>query len=127
MTPDERAAHVAALKKVIAIAARYMEIPLPEISTYPGTDNVHWSLWGNSAARQMAVLEEALDCELTPAARQASSGRDYYELKGTLGGLAVTVSAPAELVAERKVTGTTVTEVVEWVRLPADPESGEHA
>ena len=123
MTPQERAARIAALRSVLDIAERYPDIPLPEISTY-GSDNINWYLPGQNAARRMAFLERVLDCELTPGTRR-SGDRDLYELKGTLGGLTVTVSAPALLVAERKVTGTRTVEDVEWIRKLADPESGD--
>lgn len=123
MSAQDRAARIAALKAVLAITEKYPDIPLPEISTY-SSDNVYWGLYGAESARRMALLEQALECELTASARK-SGDRYRYELKGTLGDLAVTVSAPADLVAERKVTGSHTVEDVDWVRLPveAGPES----
>lgn len=123
MTPEDRAARIAALRAVLTLAEDHPEIPLPEISTY-SRSNISWYLPSRDAAWQMGRLEQVLDCELTASASRIGD-RDRYELKGTLGGLTVMISAPAELVAERRVTGTRTVEDVDWVRLPADPESGD--
>ena len=132
MSAPGRAAWFAAVREALGIAEAHPGIPLPEINTSvysPG--NVTWWLRGEDAARDMATLEAALassGCELTASARELN-GTDRYELRGTLGGLTVVVSALAELVAEKRVTGTRMepVAVVEWERRPADeaPESGE--
>lgn len=130
MTPEERAARIAARKAVIEIAEWYPEVPLPEITTYRADGwTADWYFYGAQSARRMALVEEDLrnrGCALSASSRR-SGDTDRYELKGSLGDLAVTVSAPAALVAARKVTGTRTEEIVDWVRLPVEPgpESGE--
>jgi hypothetical protein len=125
VSAPDRAAWFAAIREALDIAEAHPGILLPEINTSAySAANVTWWLRGKDAARDMATLEAALDCELTASARQLN-GTDRYELRGILGGLAVVVSAPAVLVARQKVTGTRTENVVEWDRLPAEDEAPE--
>jgi hypothetical protein len=130
VSAPDRAAWLAAIREALGIAEAHPGIPLPEINTSaysPG--NVTWWLRGDDAARDMATLEAALassGCVLAASTRQLN-GTDRYELRGTLRGLTVAVSAPAVLVAEQKVTGTRTENVVEWVRRTGGPENGENA
>lgn len=129
MTAPDRAERIAALRTVLAIAEAHPEIPLPDIATY-SSSAIFWSLRGDHAARHMAVLEEALPCGLTVhIERRAVSSDDRYELKGTIGGYTVTVSAPAPVVAEKRVIGTRQVEDIDWARkpVPADEPQGPAA
>lgn len=120
-TPD-RAAWLAVVRQVLDIVEADPSLPLP----FVGADRVFWSLYGERATpRKLAALECALPCEFTGGMSDAAKG--MFELRGEIGGIPVLIDAWAESVAERKVTGVTTVEQVEWVRLPADPESGERA
>lgn len=120
-TPD-RAAWFAAAREVLGIVEADSSLPLPFIAA----GGISWGLHGgNATPAKLAALEASLPCEFT----EGVSGEDgqYFRLSGEVGGVPVVIDAWASSVAERKVTGTAVTEAVGWVRKPAGPESGERA
>ena len=121
MTPEDRAAWIAAFRTVLDIAEAHPDIRLPYITTV-GNVEVDWYLWPDAnyrepgrAARDMATLEQAIPCKLTG---RISERGDRYELAGTLGGIAVKVTATAGEVAEYTVTGQEVIEHRDWIRRP---------
>lgn len=127
MSAPDRASWVAALRAVLAIVEEHPEIRLPDIDTIGSHRTVSWWLAGEGSAEHMAVLEEALPCELAGSfyAVSGSGSGDWYKLAGDLGGgFEVEVSARAELVAEVTVASEVV-EKREWARRPVDPQAAE--
>jgi hypothetical protein len=122
VSAPDRAAWIAAVRKVLDILEADPLLPLPFVNL----GQVRWTLYGDRATPQkLAALEKALPCEFTGG--MSVSTRDFYELRGEIGGVGIVIEAWAEFVAKRTVTGTRTVEDVEWVRLPAEPESGERA
>jgi hypothetical protein len=119
VTAPDRAALIAVVRQVLDIVEADPSLPLPFINF----NRIGWTLYGERATPQkLAALENALPCEFTSG--MSGEARQFFELRGEIGGVPVVVEAWAESVAEKRVTGTTTTDVVEWVRLPASPEGG---
>jgi hypothetical protein len=98
-------------------------IPLPDLASHSG---ITWHLFTPDARRVAFGLEAALPCELTGAIDPKDA--KYYQLTGSLHGVPVTITGRVGDLAERKVTGTTVVEQVEWVRKAApaaEPQAAE--
>ncbi len=129
-TPEHepRAAWLAAARAILGAVEAHPGLPLPYISA--GYASFYIVTVGPQAPKALADAETALASALgvtfTPEPEPDESG--LYVLTATLpGALTLAIRTPAASVAERRVTGTTVTEVTEWVRLPAEPEEGEAA
>jgi len=119
---DPRAGWLAAVRAVLDAVEDRPALPLPVIT--PDRASFYLGAYGPAARRELAAAESALSDALgvtfTPAASQQAP---WYTLEAALpGGLTVLLRAAAIDVAEQRVTGTAVTEVTEWVRLPAEPE-----
>lgn len=122
MSAPDRAAWIAALKDILAMLDADPGIPMASIMS--SLNQVEWWLSpGDETARMMARIEAALPCEMTGAIDPKDA--TYYRLSGDLHGVPVRVIARADHVAERTVTGTVTTEVVEWTRKPVEPETAE--
>jgi hypothetical protein len=118
MSAPDRAAFLAACRTVLDVAEADESLPLPTLTS----SRIRFSLYGAWPVRLMAALEAALPCEFTGGTDPEHP--DEYLLSGEIGGVPVQVVAFATDVAERKITGITTVETVEWVRLPA-PEQNE--
>ena len=122
---DPRAGWLAAVRQVLGAVEAHPALPLPYITSR----RIDFYLpvpRAQNAPRVLAGAEDALSAALgvtfTPRPEPEDS---WYVLEATMpGGLEVTLRAPADAVAGRRVTGTTVTDVTEWVRLPAEPDEG---
>jgi hypothetical protein len=121
MTAPDGASWVAALRTVLGIVEAHPEVQVPAVSTGIGGHTIYWWLYGGDAARHMAVLEQALPCELAATTSSKDGEPDRYLLNGDLGGFKVEISAPAEHVATVTVTRETV-EKREWTRKPVEPQ-----
>ncbi len=120
-TPHPRAGWFADVHNVLAAAQANPALPLPAISAWRATFYLT-----DSSPRGLAAAEAALADALgvTFAGYAEDEPPQYYVLEADLpGGLKVRIKAWRDDVADRKVTGQTVTEVVEWVRKPV-PEPG---
>lgn len=115
MSAPGRAALLAAYQYAIDVAKADGRVPLPVL----GAGRVTFWVPAENAPAVLAALEGAYPAEFT-----AYWGEKTLDLRGEYAGVPVIISAHAEDVAERKVTGTRMApvEVVEWVRLPAGPE-----
>ncbi|HLK75811.1 MAG TPA: hypothetical protein VKU77_19435 [Streptosporangiaceae bacterium] len=127
MTPEQRqrARWYADVRRVLSAAEACQAVPLPLVFR----DRVRFALYEYSPAA-IRMLGDA-EAELSAALHVTFSGgadedRREYVLEAVLeSGMQVQIANPASYVAEKKVTGTTVVETVEWVRLPAVPETAD--
>jgi hypothetical protein len=119
---DRRAGWIAGARAVLDAAEAHPPLPLPNIISSRAT--FYLTGHGFRAPRAFADAEAALSAALGVRFTLSAAQEDpWYTLEAVLpGGLAVLLRAPAADVAEKRVTGTAVTEVTEWVRLPAAPE-----
>ena len=120
MTAPDRAAVIAAWRAVLDAIEPHESLPLPVF----GSNQAIFHLYGEVAPGEMAALEAALPCEFTASA-SVDAAHPWFRLTGEIGGVRVIITAPAEAVAERKVTGQTVEDVVKWVRKPVDGTESE--
>jgi len=121
--PEPRASWFGDVRRILDIAELHPELPHPWIII----DRVRFRIpgYGPSVLRDFdaaeAVLSAALHVTFTPPAEPDDLGS--YVIEAALpGGTALTVEAPAGAVAEERVTGQTVTDVVEWVRRVAEAD-----
>ena len=126
-TPEDRAAWVTDLRKVLEVIGSHPDLPLP----YASSDGIVFFLLDTigsiGAPRILADAEAALTEALgvTFTGRHGDEGKtgesNYYLLEARLeNGTPLTIKAWDTSVAESRVTGTRVVEDVEWVRLPAE-------
>ena len=121
MSALDRAAVIAAYRRALDILDASEALPMP----YFSGGRIEFYLDRTNAVRDLAALESAF-AEAGPLAGGVKGERpETWVATGELGGVTVEIWAPAELVAEKRVTGTTVTEIVEWVRLPVQDEAPE--
>lgn len=123
MSRPGRAAVLATWQAVLDALKADESLPLPYFGP-AGLSGGDVSFTTGSAA-EMTAVERALPCEFTPRIEGPDRERPAYVLAGEINGRPVTISAYADRVAERKVTGVTTVEQVEWVRKGAAPEEGE--
>lgn len=122
LTPEARTGWFRAVRKILA-AAEDNGLPLPRIDA----GNARIGVFGDPAdvrrlvAAAETALSEMLGVTFTPRTEIVDvSGTEFYYLEaGTACGLAVSISAVAGHVAEKRVTGRRLVEDAEWVRLPA--------
>ena len=115
--PEDRAAYIAGMRRLMDILEASPDLPLPE--QHHRQPVTWWLTLGTP--QQVAALEAALGVTL---AGSIDEDVTYYNLDGDLDGMKVRVKAWATKVAERRVTGTRTVEDVEWVRLPAEDPAG---
>jgi hypothetical protein len=125
-TPEDRAAYIAGMRKLLGILEANPHLPLPYSgSRFPLSLDVPY---GQDRA-VLAAWEEALPVPLAAHIREPGSDADNdagsrYDLDGDLLGLRIRIRAHVDRVAERRVLGTRTVEDVEWVRLPAEDPAG---
>jgi hypothetical protein len=117
-TPEDRAAYIAGMRRLMDILEANPDLPLPE---QHHQQPVTW--WMVSAGpREIAAVESILG---GPLAGHIDPEHDnWFNLDGELGGMRIRIRGWATSVAERRVTGTRTVEDVEWVRLPAEDPAG---
>lgn len=126
MSAPDTATALAALHKVIGILEA--DLSLEFGGMYLTRDKAEFYLGADSgAARRLAAMEAAFEGIAGPYTSGAEVGTERWLSEGSVDGLPLDIRANLYAVAERKITGTTVTEVIGWVRKPAVPESGERA
>lgn len=125
MTALDRVAWIAVGRLILDLVETDPELPLPMFTS----TGFKWGLYASPTAPVVARIEAALPCELSGLSVLAGN-EDRCVLAGVIDGIPVIVEGWTSDLAERRVTGTTVVEQVEWVRLPAQgeaPESGASA
>jgi hypothetical protein len=120
-----RAAQLAALRKIIGVLEA--DPSLGFSGMYLHHNSAEFYLGDSNAPLRLAALEAAFAGIAGPFTASVEPGADSWVSTGSVDGLPLRIRATAHAVAERKVTGVTTTDVVEWVRKPATPESGERA
>lgn len=121
-SPDQRAGWISGMRTLLDILEANPELPLPSAgSSYP----LHLPVPYGRDRAVLAMWERALPVQLTAHIRDGGSEVDvkdgnYYDLDGDLDGLKVRARAHTDHVAEKRVTGTTTVETVEWVRFPTE-------
>jgi hypothetical protein len=125
MTPDERAARIADARALLNIVEADESLPLPSELKHLGFYFRPNDTSAPGARRELAAMEAAIPAEFDDGHADENGG-DWIVTGVMPGGVKVTLHAWARDVA-RKVTVVKEAEVNEWVRLPADPESGEQA
>jgi hypothetical protein len=113
--------------RTITVAIEDHALPVPRITEV----RVTFDIYGEETAvrRRHAAAEAALGEALgvTFAGRTeklSTDGTEWYLLEAALpSGMILRITALARHVAEKKVTGRTVTEITEWVRKPAVDEA----
>lgn len=117
-SPEHRTALIAVFRTVLDLVEADDFLRVPELSRMDSV-GVRFYLADAYADWQMRYLEENLPCEFT--GRISDDGRNW-QLTGALDGIRILVSAPAEYVADRTVTG--MVEQVEWTRRTAPAATG---
>jgi hypothetical protein len=126
VSPDEKRARWCREVRTITVVTEDHALPVPRLTL----TRAEFGIFGAEAAvrRQLAAAETALGEALgvTFAARTETLGTgdtEWYLLEADLpSGMVLRIAALAALVAEKRVTGRTVTEITEWVRKPAADE-----
>jgi len=126
-TPEDRAAYIADMRRLMDILEANPDLPLP------GSGSGHpfiLSMPFGAVPAHLAAWEAALGIPLTAHIRGGLGEPDsddgtYYDLEGQVEGLKIVIRAWRDEAVERRVTGTRTVETVEWVRLPAEPEAAD--
>jgi hypothetical protein len=122
-TPEQRAAWIAGMRKLLDILEADPSLRLPEAGERQG---VTFFLYASMNERKdMAALEAAIPVPFTAAIPDPDKPMPEYILTGDMDGLTVVIKSYANYVAERHVIGTRTVEDVEWVRLPAVDDEAE--
>ena len=122
MTAEDRNAEVLAVFRQVLDIVEAGALPVPDLAPHV----IAWYLTGQPerVRREMAALEAALPGEFTGGIDPKDD--KHYRLTGAIGRIPVVIGARAEAVAERYAGGRRLEDIaIEWVRLPAGPESGD--
>lgn len=95
----------------------YPDVPVPSIL---GT-TVLFQLFHDPTPRLLAAVENALAAAFGVTFTGDVDGTSYALTAKLPSGTKVKIATDAEAVVEQRVTGQTVTDVIAWVRLPAEP------
>jgi hypothetical protein len=120
--PDPRAPWFGDVRSLLDAAETIPSLPWPFITREHA--DFFTPAFGPGARKWLADAEAALTAALgvTFEALPEPSGpcRDYVVFAGLPGGLQVRLLTRVRDVAEQQVTGQTVTDITEWVRLPVE-------